>query len=65
MTTRVETTTPTDSPETTDLKWNFGVNLVERMFITLGMSMISATTILPRATPTGISGADILMSGTA
>jgi MFS family permease len=31
----------------THLRWNFSVNLVERMFSTLGMSMISATTILP------------------
>jgi MFS family permease len=40
------TTTATGAPEA-DLKWNFSVNLVERVFITFGMSMISASTILP------------------
>ncbi len=30
-----------------NLTWNFAVNLVERTFITLGMSIVSVTTILP------------------
>ncbi len=35
------------SPADAELRWNFSVNLVERVFVTLGMSMISASTILP------------------
>jgi MFS family permease len=40
------TAVPDTRPEA-NLKWNFSVNLVERIFVTLGMSMISASTILP------------------
>jgi len=37
----------TTDPEPTDQQWNFVVNLVERAFVTLGMSMVSVTTLLP------------------
>jgi MFS family permease len=42
----VPTSTETVAREE-DLRWNFSVNLVERIFITFGMSIISASTILP------------------